>query len=144
MRRAVTARGVGAGFLIVAASLAMSGCGIVGTTCPAIGWINTMTVEVPGGASRVADVQVCTPAGCSPTDPAELLSDPEIPSSQGVQGDTWTFSLGMSAPESVTVRALSAEGEVLAEIDAALEWHRVGGSEQCGGPGEAAPVSLVV
>ncbi|MEV7694494.1 hypothetical protein AB0N73_14315 [Microbacterium sp. NPDC089189] len=143
MKRAVAARGAGVGFLVLAASVVMSGCGI-GTTCSAVGWINTMTVEVSGDASRVADVQVCTPAGCSPTDPAELLSDPSIPAPQGDRGGTWTFSLDMSVPESVTVRALSAEGEVLAETDAALKWQRVGGSDQCGGPAETAPVRLVL
>lgn len=40
------------------------------------------------------------------------------------------------------LRAVSAEGEVLAKRDFALEWRRVGGTEECGGPQEAGPVSL--
>lgn len=50
----------------------------------------------------------------------------------------------MTAPENVTVRALDTAGEVLTEEEFALEWRRVGGSEECGGPGEAGPVTLVV
>jgi hypothetical protein len=50
----------------------------------------------------------------------------------------------MSAPKAVTVRASSADGTVLAERKVTLEWTRVGGTEQCGGPMEAPVVRLRV
>ncbi|WP_299168467.1 hypothetical protein [uncultured Arthrobacter sp.] len=65
-------------------------------------------------------------------------------SSTRVESDRWRIDVGMSAPEQVTLRALDADGDVLAEEDFPLEWVRVGGSEQCGGPGEAGPVTLSV
>ncbi|KRF09091.1 hypothetical protein ASH00_05390 [Arthrobacter sp. Soil782] len=61
-----------------------------------------------------------------------------------VQNDEWTANLGMSTPGEITVRALDADGDVLAEEVFAPEWVRVGGSEQCGGPAEAGPVTLTV
>lgn len=44
----------------------------------------------------------------------------------------------------VTLRAFSASGTVLADEDVTLNWIRVGGSERCGGPEEAGPVTLVI
>ena len=46
------------------------------------------------------------------------------------------LSVDMAAPESVVVTVLGADGSDLAEVSADLEWHRVGGSEECGGPME--------
>ncbi|MBG6179690.1 hypothetical protein IWX62_000880 [Arthrobacter sp. CAN_A1] len=45
----------------------------------------------------------------------------------------------MFLPEEVIVRALSADGEILANRETALKWNRLdweknGGSEQCPGP----------
>lgn len=48
--------------------------------------------------------------------------------------DTWRIDVGMSAPTSLTVRALADSGEELAEWTLAPSWRRVGGSERCGGP----------
>jgi hypothetical protein len=48
----------------------------------------------------------------------------------------------MSAPKKATVKALDARGEVLAQRDVDLTWTRVGGSEQCGGPSTAGPITL--
>lgn len=59
-----------------------------------------------------------------------------------VDDSTWQFSATMSAPKRATVRAMSASGEVLAERDVDLAWTRVGGSEQCGGPATAGPITL--
>lgn len=43
----------------------------------------------------------------------------------------------MSRLEQVTVRALAADGTVVSDTEVTPEWVRVGGSEQCSGPGEA-------
>lgn len=52
------------------------------------------------------------------------------------------FGVGMSPPKRVTVRAFAADETVLAERDVNLEGTRVGGSEQCGGPAVARPITL--
>lgn len=61
-----------------------------------------------------------------------------------VDADTWSFVVNTSSPNRVTARALSAAGEVLIEKDADLEWRRMGGSAQCGGPSKTPPIQLAV
>lgn len=61
-----------------------------------------------------------------------------------VDADTWRFTVTMSSPDHVTARVLSTTGEVLIEKESDLEWKRVGGSAQCGGPSETPPLELVV
>jgi hypothetical protein len=57
---------------------------------------------------------------------------------------TWVFTVGSGDSASVTLRALAANGTVLAELDHDLLWTRVGGSEQCGGPVTTPPINLSV
>ncbi|MGY1751777.1 hypothetical protein ACI79H_01440 [Blastococcus sp. SYSU D01042] len=45
----------------------------------------------------------------------------------------------MDMPDSMVVTVLSPEGQV-AEVEQALTWERVGGTEECGGPMEAVVV----
>lgn len=112
----------------------MTGCGVT-TSCTAIGWSNAVVVEVADDGVDVSTVEVCDERGCS-----------NEPSPDGVTGfsspqktdEGWVFNLqDMSTPDELVVRALDAEGSVLREITVAPEWKRIGGSEQCGGPGEA-------
>jgi hypothetical protein len=132
--------------------------------CPAIGWVNMATVTLKGTVQKVHTVQLCIEDTCSVTADEMLRQDEPlqlataIPDAQSavptsapttvppiglrVDDHTWTFQVGMSAPKAVTVRASSADGTVLAERKVTLEWTRVGGTEQCGGPGEAGPVIL--
>lgn len=77
-----------------------------------------------------------TTAAPSPT------SVPFLASHDG--GRTWSVPLMLGNPATVTLRALSATGSVLAEREATLEWRRVGGTEQCGGPHEAGPIRLEI
>lgn len=142
------------------------------SVCPAIGWSNSATVILDGRVDAVAEVQLCADGKCSirpqPTTAPEATITPSseavpgraasaAPATPGtpvggteyspyfgrkVDDRTWQFSAPMSAPKRVTVRALDAAGEVLAQRDVELTWTRVGGSEQCGGPATAGPVSL--
>lgn len=50
----------------------------------------------------------------------------------------------MQSPKTVTIRAYSADGSVLAQRDVQPRWARVGGSEACGGPETAGPVRLFI
>lgn len=127
-----------AGLVAVTVLVTMTGLtGCAPFACPAIGWSNTLTVQLVGDTSAVDQVQRCTDAGCAPAadvDPSGPLGWITVESNDG---DSWTFSVGMTSMEQVTVRTLAADGTVLSDTEATPEWVRVGGSAQCGGPSEA-------
>lgn len=148
-----------------------AGCATPGV-CPAIGWSNAATVVLEGPVGAVAKVEFCPDGVCSITPhPTTAPKSTIVPSDGPLPGQaataypatpgtpvagtqyspyfgkkvndrTWQFSTPMTAPKSATVRALDARGEVLAERDVELTWTRVGGSEQCGGPSTAGPITL--
>lgn len=117
------------------------------TECPAIGWSNQFDVIVKGpAAAEAARVTICSAQGC--TDPVRAASpgpthDP-LSSTTELGGARWRVQLGFDAPEQVTISVLGADGSTLTETTADLEWHRVGGSEECGGPHEADPVTVEI
>ena len=121
---------------VVGAALALAACdGGVGLVCPAVGWFDTLTVQLaedwPDGEGRSVRLD------CGgPCDPPVLSGDPSRLTAAW-EGSTARFSVGMSVPDSVEVTVLGPDGAVLAEVDAAPDWVRVGGSEECGGPHEA-------
>lgn len=149
--------------LMLAVCIPVAGCSNV---CPAIGWVNSITVELAGDVSRVDTVQLCADGACSELRPEPGTAAPRIvvttpldaraphtleaqPTmapfyAEWIDADTWRFTVSMSSPDHVTAKALSATGDVLAEEEADLDWKRVGGSAQCGGPMEASPVELTV
>lgn len=72
--------------------------------------------------------------------------DPEAPY-YGAEPDGaghWRVQVGMSTPDTVTVRAFAADSTVLAEATADLAWERVGGSAACGGPMVTEPLGLAI
>ncbi len=122
------------------AVLALVGCdGGAGRACPAVAWGNALTVEladdwVPGEGRSV---QVSCPEACRPE---ALEATPSGPIQEGVAplvGDRATVSFVLETPDEVDVAVLGPDGAVLAELTADLEWGRVGGSTECGGPHEA-------
>ncbi len=155
---------LGRGILGVVAALAgvvvpSAGCTI--NACPAIGYARTLTVNIEGNVAAVSDVRVCDETGCSqpePTaaspvpmksvvtefspEPQPTVSYPPFHSHREDQ-DTWVFTVSSGDPTKVTVRALAADGTVLAEREQELVWTRVGGTEQCGGPVTTPPIQLV-
>jgi hypothetical protein len=151
--------------LLLPVILPMTGCG---TVCPAIAWTNFVTVALAGDTQNVAWVQLCTPDACSQAT-EQPAPQPVLPTATatatGANGlglppglvfpgrgiivekagtDTWRFGFDMDAPGSVTVRALDSVGKILAERKVSLEWQRIGGTAECGGPATAAPVTLTV
>lgn len=150
---------------------AAAGCATPGV-CPAIGWSNSATVVLDGPVDAVAKVQFCPDGVCSttprPTTAEKSTISPSggalpgpaataVPATPGtpvpgtvygmntarkVDERTWQFIVPMSAPKKATIKALDARGEVLAQRDVDLTWTRVGGSEQCGGPSTAGPITL--
>ena len=123
---------------------ALAGCSL-STACPAIGWVNDLTVTLDGDVDDVDVVELCTGKTCSRPEGSQQAMEGSTPFMASANGDaTLTIHIGMQAPKAVSVRALSADGGVLAETRTYLEWKRVGGSERCGGPQETDPVALQV
>ena len=120
-------------------SAVVSGCS-VSDVCPTIGWDNTVTVELEGTTSNVSSVELCVDGECSGPAPTQLSPDASV----GIDEHSWEISTIMATPENVTIRALSPSKEVLAERDVTLNWVRVGGTEQCGGPAETDPITLTI
>lgn len=134
-------------------ALLLSGCSSpFATVCPAVGWANTVEIDLVGSADaleQVGWVELCDEAGCSVSEEerqiagesAPVESEPPYYTAWG-EGAYWTVNLIMSAPTEVTVRAWSTEAQLLAEAESTLQWERTGGSEQCGGPVATDPVDL--
>lgn len=123
--------------------------------CPAVAWINTIEVRLDGTPSaidRVAWVVLCDEAGCSTSDaqqaaqPESPEPDPEPPYYQARPAGParWAVTVMMAAPENVTVSAYAIDSTLLGEASTPLSWTRVGGSDECGGPGSAGPVELPI
>lgn len=124
---------VAGGACTVAAALALAACGAgAETVCPAIGWSNALTVgladdwpPVDGASLRVECSSRCGPYGRD--GPADVLTTP-------LGGPSTVVQLDMTAPDSVVLTVLAADGTELAQHEAGPDWRRVGGSEECGGP----------
>ncbi|MET3952970.1 hypothetical protein [Arthrobacter sp. UYEF36] len=152
---------------------ATTGCsGSVPNACPAIAWFNSLTVSLDGAVGQVSLVEFCAESVCSVRadgpvrDPATSVSPGAVPAPATtlavtaapappgrpyspftvarVDDRTWQVSLMMQSPTTATIRAYSADGNVLARREVELRWTRVGGSEACGGPETAGPVRLVL
>ncbi len=107
------------GACAVAAALAYSACAAgAGTVCPAIGWSNTLTVGL-------AD-------GWPPVDGGTLLVDDEL--SVPLTGSSTVVQMDMTAPDSVVLTVIGPDGTELAQLATDLDWRRVGGTQECGGP----------
>ena len=140
-----------------------------GFACPAIGYISLVHIELVGNADEVIDVRLCDHDGnCSAlaTDPRPVedaaldVIDPDQLGEQPVEsspeptrveviyfatkenGASWSVNMPFGVPDDVVVTAYRADGSVAGETSSALEWKRVGGSAQCGGPMEAGPVEV--
>ena len=149
-------------------SAIVAGCSLMPpVACPAIGWINAVSVTLQGPVQKVHTVELCLDGTCSITAGEQDGSDGQLrlataiprdaetpvpasvapmipPIGSRVDDRSWSFSLGMQAPKEVTVRALAADGATIAQREATLSWKRVGGTEQCGGPVATPPIILVI
>jgi hypothetical protein len=125
------------GACAVAATLALSACAVgASTVCPAIGWSNTLTVRladdwppVDGGTLLVECSSRCG-LHAAPTDEPDELSVP-------LTGTSTVVQLDMTSPDSVVLTVLGPDGTELAQVGTDLDWRRVGGTEECGGPSAA-------
>jgi hypothetical protein len=126
--------------LAVGAVLALTACyGGGGRVCPAVAWGNGLTVVLAGDwtPGEVRSVRVGCPQPCG----REIREGaPPGPVHEGVAsltGATAALSFVLEMPDEVDVAVLGPDGAVLAGLSADLDWQRVGGSAECGGPHEA-------
>ncbi|MGY1745962.1 hypothetical protein [Blastococcus sp. SYSU D00695] len=135
-RRPVTPRAV----LPAAAVVLLTGAGCAGeadgTVCPPVGWLDAVTVHLAAGWSLDAErtVTVTCDRSCAPSGPDGGSGNRE--SSAPLAGSTATVPV-TGQPSSVVVTVLVA-GHPRAVVPTDLDWRRVGGSEECGGPRAAA------
>ena len=127
----------------VAAALVLAGAALAGctpTACPAIAWGRTLTVVLadgwPPGTGRTVHLACAEPCEVLTARPVAPGAGPSAP----VRGTAATFQPTYGAFESVVATVGDADGTELARVDAALDWRRVGGTEECGGPSEATQV----
>jgi len=143
-------------------AVALSGCTPFGIACPAIGYVSTVEVVLVGDIVRVDTVRFCDDEGWCSLSADERLPDPAptqatllpratsdpveqaVYTAQRVDAGHWTITVLTGLPTRGTATAYSAEGTVVGEATATLDWERVGGTEQCGGPMEAGPIELTV
>ncbi|WP_222196134.1 hypothetical protein [Modestobacter italicus] len=117
--------------VVLFASRLGAGAGV----CPAVAWSNTLTIELRADWPQAHAVRVGCPTSCglvlgTPDD------EPDTQTRPLARGST-TVSFEMGAPDSVTATVLAADGAVLTVAELYLDWVRVGGSTECGGPAEA-------
>jgi hypothetical protein len=123
---------------LMTAALALAACGAgAETVCPAIGWSNTLSVGLADGWRAVDGtllVECSGPCGMYGREgPRDEVSVP-------LSGASTVVQLDMTAPDSVILTVVGADGTELTRHDADLDWDRVGGSEECGGPHTASVV----
>ena len=124
----------------VAAALVLAGAVLAGctpTACPAIGWGRTLTVDLadgwPPATGRTVHLECAEPCEVLTAWPDDTGEGPSAP----VLGTTATFHPTSGSFDSVVATVRDADGTELARLESALDWRRVGGTEECGGPGEA-------
>lgn len=117
-----------------------------GGACPAVSWSNKVTLALSGNPTSMATasaVTACTGINCKPADPRFAKSSSDVSELLMRQSDgTWVYSPGSASPANVTFKVFDSNGQVLAERAYSLNWTRIGGSEQCGGPMAAMSVPL--
>ncbi|MGY1738846.1 hypothetical protein [Geodermatophilus sp. SYSU D00684] len=129
-----------AGRVLLAAGLA-AGCaagsgGPGEVACPAIGWVNAVRVELTGdwpGPAPASVRVVCEPS-CGQVVRPDRDPEQRREVTAPLTGTTAGVPTDMQTPDAATVTVLAADARALAEVDADLDWVRVGGSEECGGP----------
>ena len=114
--------------------------GGVETACPAVAWGSVVVVELAGGwaAVDVGSVDVeCAPTSCAPMTVLEEGTGATLAPAPSSAPLTRAVDPSGPLPESAVVTVLAPDGRQLARLETDLEFVRVGGSEECGGPMEA-------
>lgn len=134
------------GIAAMGLSIVVGGAGCV-PACPTTGYFSTFEIVLEGSDAAEAErVALCTELGCSvpvsETTPAPAAGPLYTLTELG--GERWRIDFIAGAPEEATIAVFAEDGTELGRSTTRLEWRRVGGSEECGGPREAGPVVVDV
>jgi hypothetical protein len=108
-----------------AAAALLSACSGTVEGCSDVGWISTVRVVLSGDAAQVGAVVYC-PSSCPDGDlltAGEEGAAPQVVVGVRQEDSTWTVStLDTETPAEVTLVALGADGERVAEETLATTW----------------------
>jgi hypothetical protein len=130
------------GLLVFAVALgallwAASRAGGPDVVCPAIGWGSAVRVELTGDWSAqpvgVVELECSTP--CERLTVLDEVTGEPVQLHEAVDPLSWPV-FG-ERPGSAVATVLAPDGSELARVESQLEFERVGGTEECGGPTEA-------
>jgi hypothetical protein len=119
---------------LLAGALSLTACSPP-VACTDVGWSNRIRVTVTGDTAAVDRLDYCAGFDCTP------VPNTPPPTTPSHTGDIWTLYIDMTTPRLVHISALDASGAELATREFRLDWKRVGGTPECGGP-ELARISL--
>jgi hypothetical protein len=119
----------------LAGLLATAGCGADEfTACPADAAVLSPNVVVQLAGDRPEGDAATVVLRCTPACVVDMKGDPTSDTlSSPVDGGVAGFDV-LADPDTVVVTVLDLDGGELAEMETGLEFERVGGSEECGGP----------
>jgi hypothetical protein len=127
------------GLLVFAVALgallwAASWAGGPDVACPAIGWGSSVRVELTGDWSAqpvgVVELECSTP--CERLAVLDEVTGEPVQLHEAVDPLSWPV-FG-ERPGSAVATVLAPDGSELARVESQLEFERVGGTEECGGP----------
>jgi hypothetical protein len=108
-----------------------------GQACPAIGWSSSVRVELTGDWSArpvgVVELECSTP--CERLTVLDEVTGEPVELHTG--SDPLSWPVFGELPSSAVATVLAPDGSELARVESQLDWERVGGTEECGGPAEA-------
>lgn len=124
-----------AGALALVATFGLTAC--QGTNCPAIGWSDSLTIQLTDAQNRINALELCFRGHCMSDDD---LDDSPLAGVQATDlGDgTWQFDMGMWTPDAVLLRGLASDGTVANEYPIQPDWSVTNEvAPGCGGPATA-------
>ena len=124
-----------AGAFALVAVFGMTAC--QGANCPAIGWNDTLTVELTDKQDRITALELCFRGHCMSDDD---LGDSPLAGVQATDlgNGTWQFDMGMWTPAAVLLRGLASDGTVANEYPIEPDWSVTDEvAPGCGGPATA-------
>ena len=136
-----------AALIVIGSSGCLGTAGPTPTACAAILYSQQVDIILDGpAADEVERVVFCTESGCS----VPGIEATPVPASGPYYAVTdlgdgrWHVDIQLDLPSQATIEVLGKDGTTLTSTTVELEWQRVGGSEECGGPHEADPIVLTV
>lgn len=150
-RVARSRRGVWAATWVAVIAVGSSGClGTVvpkPTECAAIAYSQHVDIILEGpAADKVERVVFCTDRGCSVpgTEATPVPASGPWYTVTDLGGGRWHVDILLDLPGQATIEVLGTDGTTLTRTTVELEWQRIGGSEECGGPHETEPITVKV